>query len=576
MITGGVLSGIGKGVIASSTGLILKSYGFRVTSIKIDPYLNIDAGTMSPFEHGEVYVLDDGGEVDLDLGNYERFVDITLKRDNNITTGKIYQSVIEKEREGKYLGKTVQVIPHICNEIQDWIQRVSKLPSDGKEGEPDFCIIELGGTVGDIEHMPFTEAMRQFQFRVGKENLCVVHVSLVPVIGVVGEQKTKPTQQSIRELRALGLTPDIICCRSSKPIEQETKEKLANFCHVKPQFITGVHDVSNLYRVPLLLVDQGYANNILSSLNVTPAIPLELNDWKKLATLVDTLNTLKTEVRIVMVGKYTGLTDSYLSVIKGLNHASHYVGNKLVIDWVAASHLEPSAKEKHPEKYEEAWKKLKSANGILVPGGFGGRGVEGKILAANFARVNKIPYFGICLGLQIAVIEYARNVLGWSHATSEEFLSEEEKKVEEKDPHQCVVVFMPEISKTHMGGTMRLGARETVFKGTDNLSSLLYKRITGNVTSVSERHRHRYEVNPKVVNELEANGLRFVGQDETGMRQEILELPSHPFFLAVQYHPEFKSRPMKPSPPFVGFMLAASGYLQEWQQTDPWISKHSN
>eukprot|EP01123_Difflugia_compressa_P003571 TRINITY_DN1470_c0_g2_i2.p1 TRINITY_DN1470_c0_g2~~TRINITY_DN1470_c0_g2_i2.p1 ORF type:complete len:574 (+),score=68.96 TRINITY_DN1470_c0_g2_i2:92-1813(+) len=555
IVTGGVLSGIGKGVIASSTGLLLKAYGFRVTSIKIDPYLNIDAGTMSPFEHGEVFVLDDGGEVDLDLGNYERFVDLTLTKDNNITTGKIYQSVISKEREGKYLGKTVQVVPHICNEIQDWIERVARQPTDGQQGEPDFCIIELGGTVGDIEHMPFAEAMRQFQFRVGKHNVCLVHVSLVPLLGTVGEQKTKPTQQSVRELRALGIAPDIICCRSTKPLEQGTKEKISSFCHVPPQSIFGVHDVSNLYRVPLLLHDQLFTDIVLKTVSLIPRGLPELTTWKLLADTVDNANVSPTGIRIVMVGKYTGLSDSYLSVIKGLNHASHFVGKKLSIEWVAASHLEPVSKEKHPEKYEEAWKRLKTADGILVPGGFGVRGIEGKILAANYARVNKIPYFGICLGLQIAVIEYARNVLGWSKANSEE--------IDPKTEHP-VVVFMPEISKTHMGGTMRLGARKTIFTDENCKSALLYSRISSDKNFVMERHRHRYEVNPKHVPLLTEAGLKFVGHDETGTRQEILEIDDHPYFLAVQYHPEMKSRPLRPSAPFVGFVLASGGLYQQW------------
>jgi len=370
-------------------------------------------------------------------------------------------------------------------------------------------------------------------------------------------KKTKPTQQSVRELRALGLSPDIICCRSTKPLESATKDKIASFCHVKPDFIIGVHDVSNLYRVPLLLVDQFFANNILASFGIKPSQQLQLNSWIRLADQVDTLTALPTGVRIVMVGKYTGLTDSYLSVIKGLNHASHYVGKKLFIEWVDASHLEPDANEKHAEKFEEAWKTLKSADGILVPGGFGCRGIEGKILAANYARVNNIPYFGICLGLQIAVVEFARNKLGWHDANSEEFNPESNHKV---------VIFMPEISKTHMGATMRLGARKTFLTDKTSKAAILYHRITGEEGSVMERHRHRYEVNPTVVTDLASAGLKFVGQDESGTRQEIIELDNHPFYLAVQYHPEMKSRPIRPSPPFVGFMLASSGLFNDWME----------
>jgi len=410
--------------------------------------------------------------------------------------------------------------------------------------------------------MPFAEAMRQFQFRVGKDNICFVHVSLVPVLGSVGEQKTKPTQHSVRELRALGLTPDILCCRSTKPIESSIKEKLASFCHVKPDCVIGVHDVSNLCRVPLLLVDQGYVNHILTTLTVQPSQPLQLTAWKRLADQVDVLDGLPTGVRIVMVGKYTGLADSYLSVIKGLNHASQYVGKRLFIEWIAATHLEPSSKTKRLDKYEDAWKKLKSADGILVPGGFGERGIEGKILAANYARVNNIPYFGICLGLQVAVIEFARNELGWTDANSEE--------INPQTPYQ-VIIFMPEYSKTHMGGTMRLGARKTLLDKNSKIS-LLYERITGDDGSIMERHRHRYEVNPEMVNDLSVAGLKFVGRDESGVRQEIIEISDHPFFLGVQFHPEMKTRPIRPSPPFVGFMLAASGQLQEWMKNESWKS----
>ncbi|CAI7849374.1 unnamed protein product [Closterium sp. NIES-53] len=460
VVTGGVVSGLGKGVTASSIGVVLKACGLRVTSIKIDPYINTDAGTMSPFEHGEVFVLDDGGEVDLDLGNYERFLDITLTRDNNITTGKIYQSVIERERRGDYLGKTVQVVPHITTAIQDWIERVAQVPVDGSGESADVCVIELGGTIGDIESMPFVEALRQFQFRVGQENLCLVHVSLVPVLGVVGEQKTKPTQHSVRELRALGLMPNLLACRSAEPLEPSTREKLSQFCHVPVQNVLNLHDVKNIWHIPLLLLEQGAHLSILKQFQIEPSEP-QLQEWAHRAKSWDQLTET---VSIAMVGKYTGLSDSYLSVLKALQHAAMACGRKLIIEWVASSDLEDAAKQESPDLYNEAWAALKRADGVLVPGGFGDRGVEGKILAANYARTNRVPYLGICLGMQIAVIEYARNVLGHAKASSTEF--------DPASPHPCIV-FMPEVSKTHMGATMRLGARDTVLHSPTCLAAKL-------------------------------------------------------------------------------------------------------
>ena len=450
VVTGGVLSGLGKGVTASSIGVLLKSAGLRVTSVKIDPYLNVDAGTMSPFEHGEVFVLDDGGEVDLDLGNYERFLDIALTRDNNITTGKVYDNVIQKERKGDYLGKTVQVIPHITNEIQDWIERVAHTPSDGNGKEPDACVIELGGTVGDIESAPFVEALRQFQFRVGSENICFVHVSLVPVMGPVGEQKTKPTQHTVKELRGLGIIPDILVCRSASPLEDETRSKLAAFCHVSENAVVSAHDVSNIYRVPMMFEDQGVSEVLSEGLDfkLSAKRPL-LDEWKAMADRVD---GVEKEVRIAMVGKYTGLSDSYLSVIKALQHSSYAVNHKLVIDWIESANLDDETAESAPQAHAEAWGLLKGVDGILVPGGFGRRGIEGKIKAAEYARTNNVPYLGVCLGLQVATIEFCRNVLGMEGANSTEF--------DEDTPHPAVV-FMPEISKTHMGGTMRLGTKPT-------------------------------------------------------------------------------------------------------------------
>ena len=544
VVTGGVLSGLGKGITASSIGVLLKSAGLSVTSVKIDPYLNCDAGTMSPFEHGEVYVLDDGGEVDLDLGNYERFLDIALTRDNNITTGKVYQAVIERERKGDYLGKTVQVIPHITNEIQEWIERVANKSSDGSSKTPDACVIELGGTVGDIESAPFIEALRQFQFRVGKENICFVHVSLVPVMGPVGEQKTKPTQHTVKELRGLGIIPDILVCRSENPLDYETREKLAAFCHVSPEAVVSAHDVSNIYRIPILLDEQGVSEVLSKEIGfeLPDSRPL-LEDWIKMAETVDNLDEV---VKIAMVGKYTGLSDSYLSVIKALQHSSVEVNRKLQINWIEAENLDEKVKRDDAEKYNEAWKLLKESDGILVPGGFGIRGIEGKIKAAEYARLNKIPYLGVCLGLQIATIEFCRNVLGMEKANSTEF--------DENTPHPAVV-FMPEISKTHMGGTMRLGTKPTPFLVED----CKMKRLYGNKPHVDERHRHRYEVNPELITMIEEAGLIYVGKDETGQRCEIMELENHPFYVGTQYHPEFKSRPGRPSPPFLGLLKASIG-----------------
>ena len=541
VVTGGVLSGLGKGVTASSIGVLLKSAGLRVTSIKIDPYLNSDAGTMSPFEHGEVFVLDDGGEVDLDLGNYERFLDIALTKDNNITTGKVYANVIDKERRGDYLGKTVQVVPHITNEIQEWIERVAHVPADGSSETPDACVIELGGTVGDIESAPFIEALRQFQFRAGKGNVCFVHVSLVPVMGPVGEQKTKPTQHTVKELRGLGIIPDILVCRSEKPLDSETKSKLAAFCHVDEDAVVSAHDVSNLYQIPISLFEQTVLQKVSVHLGfqVPAKLPI-LDEWRMMADKVD---TLEDEVRIAMVGKYTGLSDSYLSVIKALQHSALAVGRKLQIDWIESTDLDPNDRT---DNHEEAWEVLESADGILVPGGFGNRGVEGKIAAANYARVNEVPYLGVCLGLQIATIEFCRNVLNIEGANSAEF---------DDDAPVHAVVFMPEISKTHMGGTMRLGSKPTPFLVDD----CKIRRLYGGVDHVNERHRHRYEVNPDLIEKIEASGLVYVGKDETGKRCEIMELNGHPYYVGTQYHPEFKSRPGRPSPPFLGLLKAACG-----------------
>ncbi|CAL5197303.1 unnamed protein product [Lathyrus oleraceus] len=547
LVTGGVVSGLGKGVTASSIGLLLKACGLRVTAIKIDPYLNTDAGTMSPIEHGEVYVLDDGGEVDLDLGNYERFMDVKLTRDNNITTGKIYQSVIDKERRGDYLGKTVQVVPHITDAIQDWIERVAHIPVDGKEGPADVCVIELGGTIGDIESMPFIQALGHFSYRVGASNFCLVHVSLVPVLNVVGEQKTKPTQHSVRGLRSQGLTPQILACRSTMALDENAKTKLSQFCLLPGENIITLYDVPNIWHIPLLLRDQKAHEAIFKVLNLTGiAQEPNLEEWTCRAESSDLLHE---PVRIALVGKYTCLSDSYLSVLKALIHASVSCQKKLVVDWISATNLENATAKENPDVYKASWKLLKGADGILVPGGFGDRGVQGKIIAAKYARENRIPYLGICLGMQVAVIEFARSVLGLKDANSTE--------IDPNTKSPCVI-FMPEGSKTHMGGTMRLGSRRTYFQTKLCKSAKLY----GGKSFIDERHRHRYEVNPDLVTSLENSGLSFTGKDETGQRMEIVEIPNHPYFVGVQFHPEFKSRPGRPSPVFLGFIAAACGQLE--------------
>uniref|UniRef100_A0A1A8DMP0 CTP synthase n=1 Tax=Nothobranchius kadleci TaxID=1051664 RepID=A0A1A8DMP0_NOTKA len=552
LVTGGVISGIGKGIIASSVGTILKSCGLRVTAIKIDPYINIDAGTFSPYEHGEVFVLDDGGEVDLDLGNYERFLDIRLTRDNNLTTGKIYQSVINKERRGDYLGKTVQVVPHITDAIQEWVVKQAKVPVDGDETEPQVCVIELGGTVGDIESMPFVEAFRQFQFKVKRENFCNIHVSLIPQPSATGEQKTKPTQNSVRELRGLGLSPDLIMCRCTTALENSVKEKISMFCHVEPQQVICVHDVLSIYRVPLLLEDQGVVGYLSRRLNM----PIEtksrqmLTKWKEMS---DRSDRLLEQCSIALVGKYTKFSDSYASVIKALEHSALAINHKLEVKYIDSAYLEPSTLQEEPVKYHEAWQKLCSADGVLVPGGFGVRGTEGKIHAINWARKQKKPFLGVCLGMQLAVCEFARNTLGWTDANSTEF------DPESKHP---VVIDMPEHNPGQMGGTMRLGKRRTIFKS----SNSVLRRLYGDADYVDERHRHRFEVNPELKNHFEEKGFRFVGQDVEGERMEVIELDDHPYFVGVQYHPEFTSRPIKPSPPYLGLLLAAAGKLQSYLQ----------
>ncbi|EJD43400.1 CTP synthase [Auricularia subglabra TFB-10046 SS5] len=555
LVSGGVVSGIGKGVIASSTGLLLRMTGLKVTAIKIDPYMNIDAGTMNPLEHGEVYVLNDGGEVDLDLGNYERYLNVTLSRDNNITTGKIYREVIENERRGDYLGKTVQIVPHVTNAIQDWIERVAKKPVDETGETPDVCIIELGGTVGDIESAPFVEAMRQFQFRVGHDNFAQIHVSLIP--DMHGEQKTKPTQTTVGVSRGLGLLPDIVACRllGNQSLLPATKAKISMFCHVSEGQVIGVHDVSSVYHVPLLLEAQGIIPYFQKRLNLHElSIPKHMLDrgdvlrrrWQE---LTKNQERLFDEVTIVLVGKYTSLKDSYMSVIKSLEHSAFQCRRKLKLQLVPSEDLERETLETAPVKYHDAWRALVGAQGVLVPGGFGQRGTEGMILAIKWAREQNVPFFGICLGFQVAVVEWARNVLGMKDANSTEL---------NEDTKHPAIVFMPEISTTHKGGTMRLGLRPTVFAPETETWSKV-RRLYGGAPKIWERHRHRWEVNPEMVDELEKSGLKFIGKDEKGERMQVFELPNHPYFVGLQAHPEFCTRPLDPSPPFLGFVAAACG-----------------
>mmetsp|Transcript_6044 Transcript_6044/g.9235 ORF Transcript_6044/g.9235 Transcript_6044/m.9235 type:complete len:554 (-) Transcript_6044:276-1937(-) len=546
VVTGGVVSGLGKGVTISSMGRLLQSCGLTVTSIKIDPYLNVDAGTMSPFEHGEVFVLDDGGESDLDLGNYERFLNIQLTSDHNITTGKIYREVILKERRGDYLGKTVQVVPHISNEIQEWIERVAQIPVNGKVA--DVCLIEVGGTVGDIESAIFLEALRQFQFRVGHENFLLCFVSLVPVIS--NEQKTKPTQHGVKSLLSLGLTPSIIFCRCTETLLPETKAKISQFCQVSTSHVLSVHDVTNVYQVPSLLESQHLHQLVSASLQLSLGEEAELGPWKEMA---DSIETFERSVTIALIGKYTGLQDSYLSVIKALKHAAIACSHILNLEWVEATHLE---NEERGKEYDDAWNKVKQADGVIVPGGFGNRGFKGKTLTAEYCRAQNKPYLGVCLGFQAMVVEYSRNVLQWSDANSTEF--------DENTAHP-VVMFMPEIDKETMGGTMRLGARTTTFTHTHENGNLpVLQRLYGGHDKVQERHRHRYEVNPEYVDQIHGAGLLFVGRDDN--RMEVAELSSHPYYVGCQYHPEFQSRPLKPSPPFLGLLLAATGGLEDYLQ----------
>jgi CTP synthase len=527
VVTGGVLSGLGKGITTSSIGMLLKARGISLTAVKIDPYLNSDAGTMNPFEHGEVFVLNDGGEADLDLGNYERFLDIPLTRENNITTGKVYKAVIDKERRGDYLGKTVQIVPHVTNEIRDWIKRVAH------RSGADVCLVEVGGTVGDIESSPFLEAIRQLHREVGHENLFLVHTSLVPVVGSVGEQKTKPTQHTVRDLKAIGLHPDMIVCRSAQPLHPEIREKIAGFCDVDEAAVISAHDARTIYEVPLILEEQGVVDYILARFKMRGK-GADLGPWR---ALVERILRPTHEVTVAFVGKYTDLSDSYLSINEALRHAGASLDTKVKIAYVEGEDLEADE--------PAAWAKVQDADAILVGPGFGARGTEGKIRAVQYAREHRIPFLGICLGFQLAIVEFARNVCGLAQANSTEM------DVNTADPVICILPEQYEIQE--LGGTMRLGAYECVLT-----EATLAHRLYG-AALVSERHRHRYEMNPDYVARLEAGGLVFSGRMPDRPIMEVLELPrdKHPYFIGGQFHPEFNSRPNRPGPLFKGLVEAA-------------------
>lgn len=523
-VTGGVISGLGKGITSSSIGRLLKSRGVKVTAIKIDPYLNIDAGTMNPFEHGEVFVLDDGGEVDLDLGNYERFLDVSLTSNHNITTGKVYRAVIEKERSGEYLGKTVQIIPHITNEIKSHIFIVAEATG------ADVCIVELGGTVGDIESMPFLEAVRQMNTEMGKgENCLFVHTTLVPVMGTVGEQKTKPTQHSVKELRAIGIQPDIIVARAKEPLEESIKKKISLFCDVPVEAVVSAPDARSIYEVPMILNDQGITDFIIQRFKLDVKSQ-DLVDWRDFAHRV--VNPNKT-VKIALVGKYTHLGDSYISHMEAFHHAGAEAGTRVEVVFVDSEVVQQFGPTDE----------LVKADAILIPGGFGTRGIEGKIMTASYARENKVPFLGVCLGFQIATIEFARNVLGMKDANSTEF--------DPKTSYPVVDLLPEQKNVTKKGATMRLGAQPVVVS--ENTRA---HRIYGS-SLIMERHRHRYEVNPKFIDDFEAAGWLFTGRSADGVKMEIGELQSHPYYMATQFHPEFKSRPNKPSPVHLGLVKAA-------------------
>ncbi len=520
-VTGGVVSSLGKGITAASIGRLLKARGFKVTIQKLDPYLNVDPGTMNPYQHGEVFVTEDGAETDLDLGHYERFIDSNMTRENNVTAGTIYWSVLNKERKGEFLGGTVQVIPHITNEIKE------RILSLGRKGY-DIVIVEVGGTVGDIEGLPFLEAIRQLKKDIGKENVMYIHVTLVPYLKTSGEVKTKPTQHSVKELRSIGIQPDMIICRTDRELPPDVKDKIALFCDVDSNAVIDAPDMDCIYEVPLHFERSMVGNIITEILGMENRTP-RLQDWEE---LVHRAKNLERSVTIGFVGKYIGLKDAYLSVVSALEHSGIWEGTRVNIRWVDAESVE-----------KEGVSVLEGVDGILVPGGFGQRGIEGKITAIRYARENKVPFLGLCLGLQCAVVEFARNVCHLEGANSTEF--------DPKTPYPVIDLLPEQREIKNMGGTMRLGGYRCELKeGT--LASRLY-----NKTYVVERHRHRYEVNNEYRGILESNGLVVSGIYKERDLVEIIELKDHPFFIATQFHPEFTSRPNRPHPLFSGFIRAA-------------------
>lgn len=527
-VTGGVVSSLGKGITAASLGRLLKSRGYRVTIQKFDPYINIDPGTMSPYQHGEVFVTDDGAETDLDLGHYERFIDINLSKNSNTTTGKIYQSVINKERRGDYLGGTVQVIPHITNEIKERVFRV------GQQDNADFVITEIGGTVGDIESLPFLEAIRQVKKDVGKNDVLYIHVTLVPYISAAGELKTKPTQHSVKELRSIGISPDIIVCRSEKPISKEMREKMAMFCDVDPDAVIQNLTARSIYEVPMLMEEQGLDTIVLRKLEMEDK-PKDMQGWHDMVARI--LKKYDKKVTIAVVGKYVALQDAYISITESLRHAAVANEAELDIHWVNAEEIEADD--------TDMAKVMAGVDGILVPGGFGNRGIEGKIKAIQYAREHKIPFFGICLGMQCAVIEFARHVCGMADANSSEF--------NPNSTHPVIDLMPEQIDVEDLGGTMRLGLYPCKVYP-DTLTSKAY-----NAELIYERHRHRYEFNNAFREEIVGKGLVLGGTLPNGRLVEIVELPEseHPWFLGAQFHPEFKSRPTNSHPLFREFVGAA-------------------
>lgn len=522
-VTGGVVSSLGKGITAASLGRLLKNRGLKVTIQKFDPYINVDPGTMSPYQHGEVFVTDDGAETDLDLGHYERFIDINLSKNSNVTTGKIYSNVITKERRGDYLGGTVQVIPHITNEIKERVFRA------GKETGADVVITEIGGTVGDIESLPFLEAIRQIKSDIGRDNVMYVHVTLIPYIKAAGEVKTKPTQHSVKELRSIGIQPNVIVCRSEYPLAEDLKRKIGLFCDIDANAVVECLDASTLYEVPLMLQAQGLDQIVLNHLKID-APTANMTEW---TAMVERVKSLKSNVEIAIVGKYVALHDAYLSIVEALRHAGIALDSDVTIRWVDAEEITEA----------NVADQLQGVNGILVPGGFGDRGIEGKINAIRYAREHKVPFFGICLGMQVAVIEYARNVLGLAHANSSE--------INASTPYPVIDLLPDQKDIADMGGTMRLGLYPCkVVEGTNAYEAY-------NDELVYERHRHRYEFNNEYREALEEAGLVISGTSPDGRLVEMVEVKDHPWFLAVQFHPEFTSRPNRPQQLFYRFVEAS-------------------